>query len=62
MERGHLVLSVKKGEKVFIGHNITFEIAGSARIPETQHIRIAICAPRHVTVLREELYKAKYDG
>ena len=62
MGSGNLVLTLKKGEKIFIGHNTTISIADSSRVSDDFSIRIAVCAPRHVIVLREKLYKAKYDG
>ncbi|GIO33295.1 MULTISPECIES: carbon storage regulator CsrA [Paenibacillus] len=49
-----LVLSRNKGEKIVINNDIVLtilEVSGD-------HVRIGIDAPSHVTVYREEIYKA----
>ncbi|MDR9853368.1 carbon storage regulator CsrA [Paenibacillus sp. VCA1] len=52
-----LVLSRNKGEKIVINNDIVLtilEVSGD-------HVRIGIDAPAHVTVYREEIYKALQD-
>lgn len=48
-----LVISRKKGESLLIGDNIEITIS---RIDDGS-VKIAIDAPREITILRKELYK-----
>jgi len=49
-----LVLSRKKGESIMIGDDVEITIAGT----HGSSIQVGISAPRRVTVLRKEVYKA----
>lgn len=61
-----LVITRKKGEAILIGENIEITVAKL----DDGSVKLAINAPRNVTILRKELYKevqeenkeaAKYD-
>jgi carbon storage regulator len=47
-----LVLSRKKGESIMIGDSIEIVVLDS----ESDVVKIGITAPRHVEILRKELY------
>ena len=47
-----LVVTRKKGESILIGDNIEISIAGV----ENGTVKLAINAPREVSILRKELY------
>ncbi|WP_047153543.1 carbon storage regulator CsrA [Aneurinibacillus tyrosinisolvens] len=49
-----LVLTRKKGESIVIGDNITVKIIST----EGDQVKIAIDAPRHVEIHRQEVYEA----
>jgi carbon storage regulator len=62
-----LVITRKKGEAILIGENIEITVAKL----DDGSVKLAINAPRNVTILRKELYKevqeenkeaAKYDA
>lgn len=48
-----LVISRKKGESILIGHNIEINVV---KIDENT-VKLAIDAPKSITILRKELYK-----
>lgn len=52
----HLVLSRKPGESVLIGDDIVVTIVQNK---SNNQVKVAIDAPRHITVLREELVPTK---
>ena len=49
-----LILSRKIGEKIKIGNNVVLNILGIAR----NNVRIGIDAPKHITILRNEIYES----
>jgi carbon storage regulator len=50
-----LVLSRKKFEEIFIGHNIRIVVV---KIQGQSAVRLGFSAPSHITVHREEIYQA----
>lgn len=48
-----LVLTRKKGESVLIGEDIEITVIKT----DDGSVKLAITAPKHITILRKELYK-----
>ena len=53
-----LVLSRKPGEKIMIGGNIVLEFLKSCG----NRVRLGICAPREVSVVRSELQESASEN
>lgn len=54
MDRGTLVISRRVGETLHLGDHITVQVTAV----RGGQVRLAVCAPREVRVLREELLHA----
>lgn len=50
-DKGHLIVTRRAGERIFVGNDITFEVMDV----KGNHVRCKVTAPKSVPVHREEV-------
>ncbi len=56
-----LVISRKKGEKIYIGDEIVLEVRGFQDYKDIKQVQIGIKAPRHIEIRRSTKIRMQND-